>query len=617
MDENLRETLEKSLDALPRETGVYLFTDAGGDVLYVGKAKDLRRRVRSYFTPSAGEGRVYAQEIRQETRDVRFIVTDNEKEALLLESNLIKKHRPPYNLDLRDDKNYLCLRLTVKDEFPRLHAVRKIRKDGARYFGPFASASALRETLRFVASRFPLRRCGHATFRNRTRPCLRHEIGQCTAPCSGRINRDDYARVVREATLFLEGKIPELAEEIRDRMKKEAEDLRFEEAAALRDLAGAVEKTLVKQNVVSHDLEDRDVFGTYREGGDLGLAVLFVRDGKVVDSKRWTHPVAAEDEDVLPAALVQFYENRTPPPTVLLPKPLEDEAPLADILTERRGAAVRIASPRRGPKRALVALAGKNASHALARSDRALKRNAEAMEDLRRRLRLPTLPRRIECFDASHIAGAFAVGSMAVFRDGRADTGEYRTYQIRDATPGDDVAMMGELIARRYAPGKPDPPDLLLLDGGPGQLRAAVEALERAGRRPFPVAGLAKERGADAKGRPDRIWLPDAREPLFLPDGSPALRLLMAVRDEAHRFAVRYHRKLRCARTLRSGLEELPGVGPKRRKALLQRFGSLKAIREASPDAIAETPGISIRLARTVHDILNGGGEDKKKKAGK
>ncbi|MHC5040033.1 MAG: excinuclease ABC subunit UvrC [Planctomycetota bacterium] len=601
-----KKPLQEKLAALPHEPGVYLFIDDAKSVLYVGKAKDLRKRVRSYFTRSrSGDGRVFFPNIVEETVDLEVIVTDTEKEALILENSLILRHRPRYNIDFRDDKAYLSVRLTWKEPFPRLHPVRKIRRDGARYFGPYASASALRETLNLVKSRFPLRTCSPAFFANRSRPCIRYEMEQCRGPCCNRIDEATYRAVVKEAILFLEGKFPELTDALRTRMKEAADALNFEEAARLRDAAEAVEKTVQAQKVVSHDPEDLDVFGLYREGEELALAVLFVRGGRVVGSEGQTHPGVPENDEALASGLMGFYGGeRMIPPTLLLPEDLSDRELLEEILSEKRSARVRILVPKRGPRRALVAMAGKNAAYALAHSDRFLRKRARAMEELRRRLRLPKTPHRIECFDASHITGSWAVGARAVFRDGKPDPKSTRTYRIRSVGGGDDFAMMGELIGRRFAPGKEDPPDLLLVDGGPGQLQAALRALAQAGGTDIPVAGIAKEREAAGGWTPDRIYLPGRKTPLFLPERDPALHLLQAVRDEAHRLAVKYHRKLRKARTLKSGLEEILGVGPKRRAALLKHFGSLKALRTASLEEIAAVPGVPRAIAQTIREFF-------------
>ncbi|MHC4597804.1 MAG: excinuclease ABC subunit UvrC, partial [Planctomycetota bacterium] len=437
--------LEKGLKSLPDEPGVYRFLDRNGDVLYVGKAKNLKKRVRSYFRPSGkGDGRTFFEDIVGETVDLRVIVTDTEKEALLLENNLIKKHRPRYNLVFRDDKSFLSLRLTVSETFPRIHAVRRIRRDGARYFGPFASASALRETLSLVRTRFPLRTCSPSFFANRSRPCIRYEIRQCTGPCCGRISEANYRAVVREATLFLEGKIPELLKTLRGRMMKEADTLNFEEAARLRDAARAVEKTLEKQHVEAPDLEDRDVFGLYRAGEDLALAILFVREGRVVGSSGQAHPGFPRDEEAIAATLMQFYSGeRRPPPSILVPLRPPNAEVLEEVLSERRGGPVKLAAPKRGPKRALLAMAGKNAAYTLAHSDRSARRRALGLEDLRERLALKRAPHRIECFDASHLTGKWAVGAMAVFVGGAPAAKEYRMYRIRTPGAEDDFTMMG------------------------------------------------------------------------------------------------------------------------------------------------------------------------------
>jgi excinuclease ABC subunit C len=405
--------------------------------------------------------------------------------------------------------------------------------------------------------------------------------------------------MVREAVLFLEGRIPELVKTLRERMKTEAEALRFEEAARLRDAAEAVEKTLTRQNVVSLDLEDRDVFGLYREGPDLAVAVLFVREGSVVGATGAAHSGFPEDAEAIRTSIMQFYgPGNAPPPSVLVPVPMPDEHLLSEVLSELRGSAVRIHAPRRGSRRALIAMAGKNAAYVLAHSDRALRKRALALEDLKTQLKLPGTPHRIECFDASHISGAWAVGALAVFRDGAPESESTRTYRIRNARPGDDFDMIAELVQRRFAPDKEPSPDLLIVDGGPGQLSSALGILRRSGRDPFPVVGMAKDRGQE--GKPDRIHLPGGGIPLLLPERSPALYLLQRIRDEAHRIAVGYHRKMRRARTLRAGIEEIPGIGPKRRSLLLKHFGSLKALRGASLEAVADVPGIPRAVAEAL-----------------
>lgn len=709
-----RTSLGEKLALVPDRPGVYLMKDREGKVIYVGKAISLRRRVRSYFHGlPRGEGTVPARhagtkvgQMVAEVADLDWIVTDSEAEALILESNLIKRHRPWFNVKLRDDKAYPYIKVTTNETYPRLVIVRRPQADGARYFGPYTSSTAVRETLQFIRKLFPIRTCQLELDKGqrRSRPCLLYHIGRCPGPCvDGLTTPEEYRQIIDEICLFLEGRQEKLVAGLRQRMKEAAAGLAFERAARLRDVLQAIEKVVERQKIVSPRLGDVDVIGLARDER-LALAcaaVLFVRDGKLVGRETffldWAVPdsnpessarpprppvpplsptpmlgascrpvEAGEVAEILSTFLSRYYAQATfVPPEIWLTAPLrpEDQRLLVAWLGRRRlevererNGQVRIIVPRRGERAALVRLADENANEALREYVESTSRreaaNQKGMEELARVLGLPGLPWRIEAYDISNLQEREPVAAMVVLEGGEPAPSEYRKFKMR--TPGpDDFAMMAEVVERRFrhglserqelaamgllgtierrppawmtkgghrepagGPAKAGPeaspdvggrrtsarfailPDLVVIDGGPGQLNAAVEVLDRLGLRALPIIGLAKEN--------EWIYVPGQAEPVILPVHSPALHLLQRVRDEAHRFGLSFHRRLRGRRVLASQLDDVPGIGPARKKALLQAFGSLSGIRRASVEELAAVPGISRELAVRIHEHLGG-----------
>jgi excinuclease ABC subunit C len=609
------EVLQK-VQSLPDDPGVYLFRGSKGEVLYVGKAKHLRARVRCYFQ-TGGDGRPLARYLDSLTRDVEVVVTDTEKEALLLENTFIKRHKPRFNIRLKDDKTYLSLRVDPSEEFPRLHWVRRWRRDGALYFGPFGSTTALRETYRFIQKTFGLRACSDSVFRNRSRPCILHPIGRCSAPCVGIVGREAYAASVDEAVRFLRGgreATRATLARLRRAMQAASEALEFERAANLRDEIAAIEKSLEEQKVESGSATDRDVFGLHREGAIAEVAVLHFRDGKLVSSRADAFRSELPDAEILSSYVEQFYAaERYVPAEILLPTEIEDREILEEWLRERRGAAVAVLSPKRGGKDDLVRLATRNAEVALQANEAQSERTEALLASLRSKLALSAIPRRIHAFDVSNLHGDEAVGSRVAFDAGEPDRDRYRRFRIKATEAPDDPASMSEIVRRSLAHDRDAgdaPPDLVIVDGGLTQLRAGIAAAEAAGFPSLDVVGLAKGRSLRRRtgarpGGEDRVVLRDGREVRF--DASSAeLRLLQRIRDEAHRTAIRYHRLRRSASRLRSPLEEVEGLGPKRRRALLKRFGGLAGLRAASLDELIAQPDVPEPVARRVHALLHG-----------
>jgi excinuclease ABC subunit C len=659
-----RKPLAEILERLPSEPGVYLMKDRRGKMLYIGKAANLRNRVRQYFQPATGDTRDFVPLLEGVVADIETVVTSNEKEALLLENTLVKRHQPRFNVKLTDDKNFLSLRLDPTGEWPRLEVVRRMAEDGAWYFGPYHSASACREALRVVNRQFRLRTCTDHVLHHRTRPCLQYQINRCLGPCCLPVSREEYADQTRDVRLFLEGKNDELLTGLRQRMREAAQQTHFERAGLLRDQIRALESVLESQHMVSADEIDQDVIGYHREGMALEIVVMTVRQGKMVGSRAFSFTRQEfPDAEILSSFLGLYYDLApVPPDEVLLPFAIADADVQAEWLSEKRGKRVQVLVPARGPRHQLVELAHKNAAaNFISRRDR--EQDAQAtLGRLQRRLSLHRYPKVIECYDISHIQGSETVASMVVFIEGQPEKSRYRTYKIRTAQSPDDFACMYEVLSRRFKravennrEGEPTDdswrlPDLLVVDGGKGQLGVALAAARDAGIDVRPGVGLPKERDAavslpaetpepqpvsapaeapehaatsteskpaeaDGKAKtkptdgasknPDRVFLPQAKDAIPIRPNSAEMFVLQRLRDEAHRFAVTFHRSQRRKRTLSSSLSQIPGIGPTRQRALLRHFGSLRKIREATPEELLQVPGMTRAAVESVHQHLS------------
>ena len=594
--------LKSRLESLPEQPGVYLMKNAGGDVLYVGKAAVLAHRVRSYFQKGCGQTPKTRLMLSQ-VEDLETIVTRSDLEALILESNLIKRHRPKFNILLRDDKQYPYLRLPVRENFPRLSIVRKVRKDGALYYGPYTDGGALKSTLKLIRRVFPLATCEIDIDGTAERACIEFEIKRCMAPCIGNQSREDYHRIVTQVRQFLEGRDTELLDGLREQMQIAADRQAFEDAARLRDQIFKIEQTLEKQRITQTTAADQDVFGLARQGPAVDLQILFVRGGLLIGRKDFFWPDAAEvpDEELVRSVIEQFYnKDGLPPKELLAPLPLA-EAPLIETwLSEKKGHPVAILAPERGIKHQLVLLAEDNAAAALADHLRNEETDRQATAELKRLLRLERAPRRIEGFDISNTMGNESVASFVVWEEGRAKKSDYRKFRIKTVTGANDFASMKEAVAQRYGESENLPlPDLVLIDGGLGQLAAAMDGLTEAGRTGLPIIGLAKAKG----DKEERIFLPGRKNPIILKPSSPATHLLQRVRDEAHRFAIAYHRKLRGKALVSSRLDRIVGVGEIRRNRLLRTFGSLDKIAVATDDQL-RAAGLDAKTAAEIRKAL-------------
>ena len=649
--------LKKQLEALPARPGVYLMRDAKGEVIYVGKAARLKDRVRSYFgSPRSLEPKTRA--LRAEVEDFEYIVCGNAGEALILEATLIKRHQPFFNIRLKDDKRYPYLKVDVQNPWPRVYITRRIEKDGARYFGPYASAGSVRATLDLLKKLFPYRSCTKEITGTDARPCLDYYIKRCIAPCTSFCTKEEYDEVIAQIILFLEGKANDVLERLRGQMDSAAAELEYERAAMARDQIRAIERTVERQMVSTTKNEDLDVYGLAREGDRACVQVFFVRGTQMTGRDHFVleGTTGESDEAVLGSFLQQYYEGaQYVPKLVVVPFEPSDRGELETMLTVRREADVEIRVAQRGEKRRLVEMAQENAREALdvlkVRWLADSTKTETALEELREELSLPEVPRRIECYDNSNIQGSSPVSSMVVFVDGKPETRQYRKFRIKTVEGADDFATMQEVLRRRFKraaakssafsvqsskrdgeakessgfrvqrsegdgdrtendEGSPtangrratanddawDLPDLVIVDGGKGQLRAAVEVMRELGVYDIPAAGLAK--------RHEELFVPDEEAPVVLPRASEALYLVQRLRDEAHRFAITYHRQVRGKAAKESVLDSIPGVGPKRKRALLRKFGSLKAVREADIEEIASTLGYTRALAEKVKEYV-------------
>lgn len=674
------------LDNLPTTPGVYIMRDSARTIIYVGKAVNLRNRVRSYFGALSGAAPKVGRMVSH-IADFEYILTDTELEALILENQLIKKHRPHYNVRLKDDKTYPYIRVTVQEDWPRVLYTRRLVEDGSRYFGPYANAGAAQTTLDLLNRLFPYRTCDLNIDGKMPRPCLQYYMHRCLAPCAGLANRADYEKAIANVVLFLEGKQADIIRDLQGRMEEAAENLEFERAAYLRDQIRAIEKTQERQKVFSTVDTDEDVIAFARDNGDACVQVFFIRSGKLLGSERFVLEGTGEAEpgEVMGSFVTQFYEDAAEiPPNLVLQHDPDEMAILESWLRQKRGDNVQLTVPRTGEKRDLVEMAARNATECIEQirlrwlSDE--QKAAAALSDLQEALALPAWPQRIECYDISHVQGTNTVASMVVFEQGTAAKKEYRRFEIKTVTNNDFQAMQ-EVLRRRFrragleraaqaarqpmpsdinlapslaaleeeagsqAPPVPDTlavtqlaadaevpterisapesaetgaaaatanaatskqvanwsgwavlPDLIIIDGGKGQLSAAVEVMAEVKLADIPIIGLAKQQ--------EEVFKPGAALGVMLPRESEGLHLLQRVRDEAHRFAIGYHRKLRSKRAFQGKLDEIPGIGPKRKAALLKHFGSLKKMREASVEALAAVPGMDRRAAQKLKELL-------------
>ncbi|MCL5406219.1 MAG: excinuclease ABC subunit UvrC [Deltaproteobacteria bacterium] len=598
--------------AFPHLPGIYIFRDAAGTVLYVGKARDLRKRIGNYFRNGDAVD-VKTRIMLGKAADLEYALTSSEKEALLLEASLIKKYRPRYNVVLRDDKNYLSIRIDPRDPYPRLDIVRRFQKDGALYFGPYTSARAARDTLKYLHQLFPLRLCKGKKLVPRERPCLNFSMGQCLGPCAGKVSREDYMKMVEEVTLFLEGKTDVLQRQLKQRMQEAAEALHFELAAFYRDRLRNVAATIEKQHIVSDRFVDRDVLGICQEEERTELVVLFVRQGVHSGQRAFDLKEATGDKTELISAFIQqyYYQGGFVPDEVIVPVSLDSETVLSEWLSEMKGRRVRVWAAKRGDRKHLLDMAEANAREGLISRRRWQKRDTAIIDALKSLLRLPRSPERIACVDISNIQGQHAVGAVVVFEHGRPDKNSYRRYRIRLKSEPDDPAMMSEVIGRLMENDAElsSSLDLLLLDGGKGQLNTIVRLLEQiAPPEQLPVASIAKERESDigdkGKGLYEKIYLPGRKNPLFLHRHPDILHLLQRIRDEAHRFAVTHYQNVHRTSLLTSALDSIAGIGPGRRQMLLQRFGSIDAIQEATVSEL-ESAGLPRKVAQSVLGVLS------------
>ena len=619
------------LEATPERPGVYLMKDARGTVLYVGKASVLRNRLRTYFgSPSAQPNKT--RRMMGHVHDFEYIVTDTEAEALILENTLIKRYKPRYNARLKDDKTYPYLKIDLNEDFPRVYITRRVAKDGARYFGPFATANTVRKSMDLVKRLFPYRSCTKTITGTDPRPCLEYYINRCVAPCTGYASREEYAQVIEQVIMFMEGDTDSVTQDLEENMNRAAEDLEFERAAVLRDRIKAVERVAEERRIKvdsnpaaggNHAWQaGMDVIAAAQGSAEAWVEVFFIRKGKLIGREHFFMEGAQDDAPgvVIGQFIKQFYGSAlTIPPRIVTQHPVEDREVVTEWLRGLRGGAVQLLWPQRGVNRQLVETVADNARQGLAQHRIKWLDNQDviqqAMSELEEELSLPLPLRRMECYDISHIQGSDSVGSMVVFEDGQPKRSQYRRFKIKTVEGVDDFESMREVLRRRFkrlasarntaADGEteaaPDTgwaavPDLVLIDGGKGQLSAALEVMLELGLDDVPLASLAKEN--------EWLFVPHTPEPIILPRTSQALYLVQRIRDEAHRFAITYHRNLRSKGSLGSPIDLVSGIGPKRKKMLMRRFGSLKGIKEAAVDEIAAVPGmtrsLAIRLKQTI-----------------
>ena len=589
------------LQTVSHSPGVYRMLDKQSRVLYVGKAKDLKKRLTSY-TRFSGSDHNKTTVMLSKVHKVDTLLTNTEKEALILEASLIKKHKPKYNILLRDDKNYPLIKVTVQDTWPRVHMTRRRKKDGARYFGPYASSSAMWATLRLLADLFTLRKCKGSEVRPRKRPCLNLQMGKCLAPCVDLADPEEYHDQVKKVLMILEGRNRSLVKDLKGEMVKAAEDLFFEKAAAIRDQITALSKTLEKQVVASANFKDQDVFGYCRKGTSIALAILFVREGLITGSRNFfiNEPMEA-DTTILSQALNLFYDEKgVPAKEILIPFAVEDTELLAERFSELLGGVVSLNVPKRGDRVQLLQMANTNAAHVFDEKEKIKKSWQGLSASMEKLLHLEHIPNRIECLDISNTSGKQAVGSLVCFKNGEASKSNFRHYKIKTVPGPDDYAMMEEVLQRRLSRGIEENtlPDLFVVDGGRGQLGIAMRVAGELGiADDLDWIGIAKEKKTEG----EKLYKPGRKNPILLKGHNPVLLYLMRIRDESHRFGVTFHRKLRGKVSIASTLDHIPGIGPDRKEKLLKQLGSVKRIREASMEELAAVPGIGKDTAATIH----------------
>jgi excinuclease ABC subunit C len=600
-------SLEEQVAELPAAPGVYIFRDCRKKAIYIGKANSLKVRVRQYLVGS--DERMMVPFLLANAKSVESVVTQNEKEALLLENELIKRHQPRYNVNLRDDKNFLHLRIDLKARWPRYELVRRTRKDGATYFGPYTSAARVRKSLAFLHRVYPLRTCSDSVLNNRARACLLHQMGRCVAPCVQLVGEAEYRELVEGSTQLLRGQRGSVLAKLKRDMLQAAVEEDYERAAVLRDLMQALEATLEAQGVVDPRRRDRDIWGLHRDGSQGAIVLIQMREGTLAEPKRFTLPQLIGGDAELLSTLINTWYQADIPPEIILPVVLPDEGSLAAVLSVRADRKVKIQVPQRGERFKLLTLAQTNAKLIYVQATDERSRHEAAMAALAKVLEMEHPPTRIECFDNSNLQGANPVAAMAVFVDGKPVRSEYRRYKVKTVTGADDYATMREILGRRFrrAIAESTQPDLVVVDGGKGQLGVAQAVLEDLGVHGVKVIGIAKPKTERRRGdryATDKLVLLNRKDPLRLPRNHPALRILQHIRDEVHNHAIRYHRKVRRTNTLQSVLEMVPGVGPKRRKQLLRAFGSAEAVAVATEQDLAGVPGIGPELARTIRACL-------------
>ena len=603
--------ISEILRKLPASPGVYLMKDAHGKMLYVGKASSLQNRVRSYF--GAGPLTAKTQAMVEKVADIEFVVTGSEQEALILEMNLIKRHHPPYNVRLRDDKTFPFLKISANEEWPRVYFTRRVENDGGRYFGPFASAYSVRQTLKVLKGIFPFRSCTKPITGTDSRACLEYHLNRCVGPCIGETDREEYSQVIKQVILFLEGKDDEVVGQLREKMEQASDALNYEKASALRDEIRAIDSVIEGQRIATMVRGDQDAIALAQDGDQALAQVFLVRGGKLIGRESFVLQGTLDEQpgQVMTDFVLQFYGSSPyVPRLLLLQHPVSDAAIMVSWLRQKRHGMVGIEVPKRGPKKKLIDTAMENAKQGL--EQLRIKKLATAKDlrpalaEIQTELGLQTLPNRIEGYDISNIQGTSAVGSMVVMEGGRPKPAHYRRFRIKTIPGADDFAMMQEVLGRRFRRSHSSAesadqswqnvPDLILIDGGRGQLNAVVSALQQLGLEKLPAAGLAKEK--------EEIFVPDRPEPIRLPGNSAGRLLLQHLRDEAHRFALGYHLKVRHRAAMTSALDVIPGIGPKRKRMLLRKFGSVRGIKEASVEDLISVGGINAALAAKVKEYL-------------